>query len=135
MTAQPTTLWSAPRSRRAADSAESRSSLLEFELPTAALLAAPVKPVARSMLWVVVCLVATCAAAAALVPIDMVVTAPGRIVALQPNVVVQPLETAIVREIKVREGQVVHAGQVLARLDSTFSAADSGALTSPCHGM
>jgi HlyD family type I secretion membrane fusion protein len=58
----------------------------------------------------------------------MVVTAPGRVVAMQPTVVVQPLETAIVRSIEVREGQRVEAGQVLARLDPTFSAADVGAL-------
>src|SRR5438552_3794824 len=41
---------------------------------------------------------------------------------------VQSLETAIVRSIEVREGQKVRAGDVLARLDSTFAAADLGAL-------
>ena len=41
---------------------------------------------------------------------------------------VQPLETAIVRSIEVHEGEKVHAGQVLARLDPTFAAADLGAL-------
>ena len=109
-------------------SAEVKSSLLEFESATAALLATPVKPAARSMLWIVVSLVVACATAAALIPIDMVVTAAGRVVALQPTVVVQPLETAIVRAIHVREGQVVRAGEALARLDATFSAADADAL-------
>jgi hemolysin D len=111
-------------------SAELKSSLLEFESATAALLATPVKPAARSMLWIVVSLVVACATAAALIPIDMAVTAAGRVVALQPTVVVQPLETAIVRAINVREGQVVRAGELLARLDATFSAADAGALES-----
>ena len=41
--------------------------------------------------------------------------------------VVQPLETSIVRSIDVHEGEAVHAGQVLARLDPTFAAADLGA--------
>ncbi|MBV8190882.1 MAG: HlyD family type I secretion periplasmic adaptor subunit [Alphaproteobacteria bacterium] len=114
--------------QRSSRPARSPAALLEFELPTAALLATPVKPAARNVLWTVISLVVACAMAAALVPIDMVVTAQGRIVALQPTIVVQPLETAIVRAIDVREGQIVHAGQVLAQLDPTFSAADVGAL-------
>ena len=92
-----------PRSRLG----DLNSAVLEYESPTAALLAMPVKLAARSMLWTVISLLAACATAAALIPIDMVVTASGRVVALQPTVVVQPLETAIVRAINVREGQVV----------------------------
>jgi hemolysin D len=114
--------------RRLPGSADPTLPLLEFELPTVALMATPVKPAARSTMWTVVSLVAACATAAAVVPIDMVVTSGGRVVATQPTMVVQPLETAIVRSINVREGQVVRAGQVLARLDPTFSAADVGAL-------
>lgn len=114
--------------RQGPRSADPSLSLLEFELPTAALMATPVKPAARSMLWTVVSLVAACATAAAVVPIDMVVTTRGRVVAMQPTIVVQPLETAIIRAINVREGQIVRAGQVLAQLDPTFSEADVGAL-------
>ena len=47
----------------------------------------------------------------------------------------QPLETAIVRSIDVREGQQVHAGDVLARLDPTFAAADLGALTAQVSSL
>ncbi|UGY22002.1 HlyD family type I secretion periplasmic adaptor subunit [Bradyrhizobium septentrionale] len=104
------------------------AALLEFESPTAALVEAPIKPAARSMLWTVVSAIIASMAVSALFPIDMVVTGSGRVVSLQATNVVQPLETAIVRAINVREGQTVRAGELLARLDPTFSAADVGAL-------
>jgi hemolysin D len=64
-----------------------------------------------------------------LIPVDQVVTAKGIAVSRAPTILVQPLETAIVRSIDVHEGQQVRAGQVLARLDPTFAAADLGSLT------
>jgi HlyD family type I secretion membrane fusion protein len=85
---------------------------------------------ARGVTWTVATLVAACFAASALIPIDKVVTAQGRIVALDATSVVQPLETAIVRSIDVREGDRVHKGEILARLDPTFATADLGALQS-----
>ena len=102
--------------------------LLEFESPTAALVQAPIKPAARNILWTIVSAIFACMAVSALFPIDMVVSGAGRVVSLQATNVVQPLETAIVRAINVREGQKVHAGEVLARLDPTFSGADVSAL-------
>ncbi|MBR1280452.1 HlyD family type I secretion periplasmic adaptor subunit [Bradyrhizobium sp. AUGA SZCCT0177] len=80
------------------------------------------------MLWTVVSAILASMAVSALFPIDMVVTGSGRVVSLQATNVVQPLETAIVRAINVREGQTVRAGELLARLDPTFSAADVSAL-------
>jgi len=109
--------------------------LLEFESPSAALIAAPVKPAARSILWIVVSAVAASLVVLAVMPIDMVVSTAGHIVSLQPTNVVQPLETAIVREIDVRVGQSVRAGDVLARLDPTFSGADLGALTAQVKSL
>ena len=103
-------------------------SLLEFHSPTAALSVAPVLFGARGTIWVVGSLVAACFAAGSLIPIDKVVTAQGKVVAENPTSVVQPLETAIVRSIDVREGQLVKKGDLLARLDPTFATADAGAL-------
>ena len=104
--------------------------LLEFHSPTAALTVAPVLHGARGTVWVVCSLAAACITAAALIPIDKVVTTQGKIVAQSATSVVQPLETAIVRSIDVKEGQVVRKGQVLARLDPTFATADASALES-----
>jgi hemolysin D len=71
---------------------------------------------------------AACIAALGLMEVDRVVTGAGKVVSKAATIVVQPLETAIVRSIEVREGQQVLAGTVLARLDSTFATADAGAL-------
>lgn len=105
-------------------------SLLEFHSPSLALTHTPVLGAARGTTWVVVTLVAACVAAASLIPIDKVVTSAGKIVAQSATSVVQPLETAIVRQVNVREGQVVHQGDLLARLDPTFATSDASALQS-----
>lgn len=101
-----------------------QKTLMEFHSPSAALISSPVPLAARGTLWMVVMMVITFFALSALVPVDKVVTATGRIISSSPNIVVQPLDTAIVREINVREGQTVKAGQTLAKLDSTFASAD-----------
>ena len=60
--------------------------------------------------------------------LDEVVTAQGRLASPLPNVVVQPLETAIVQSVDVRIGQVVKKGDKLATLDATFAQADESQL-------
>ncbi len=61
---------------------------------------------------------------ASLSHLDQVVVARGRLVNPMPNIVVQPLETAVVQSLNVRVGQVVKKGEVLASLDATFAKAD-----------
>ena len=102
--------------------------ILEFQSPSAGILAAPVPRAARGTIWTITSLFFACLLPMGLIPIDKVVTTQGKVVSQAPTIVVQPLETAIVRSILVREGQTVHAGDVLARLDPTFAAADAGAL-------
>jgi HlyD family secretion protein len=60
--------------------------------------------------------------------LDIVAVAEGRLVPQTYVKVVQPAESGIVREILVREGDMVQAGQVLLRLDPTENAADSTAV-------
>jgi ATP-binding cassette, subfamily B, bacterial HlyB/CyaB len=55
---------------------------------------------------------------------DTTVTGAGRIVATVPNVVIQPYDSGIVRQVSVREGEAVKRGQALATLDPTLSEAD-----------
>ena len=102
--------------------------LLEYQLPSTAIINAPVPAMARGITWIVASMVLACGVAMSLIKVDKVVTAQGKVVARAATIVVQPLETSIVRSIEVREGETVRAGQVLARLDPTFAAADLEAL-------
>ena len=56
--------------------------------------------------------------------LDEVVVAQGRLVNPSPNVVVQPLETGLIKTLDVRVGQVVKKGDTLATLDATNAQAD-----------
>jgi HlyD family secretion protein len=60
--------------------------------------------------------------------VDQVVVAQGKLVTPLPNIVVQPMDTAIIQSINVRVGQVVKKGEVLAMLDPTFAQADESEL-------
>jgi len=102
--------------------------ILEFQSPSSAIITTPIPLAARNIVWVVSSMFAIALVAMALIPVDRVVTAQGKVVSQTSTLVVQPLETAIVRSIEVHNGESVHAGQVLARLDPTFAAADVGAL-------
>jgi len=66
---------------------------------------------------------------ASLVKVEIVVVGSGRLATVSPPILLQPLERAIVREIKVKEGDVVKKGQLLATLDPTFAQADLASLT------
>ena len=59
----------------------------------------------------------------------MVVTANGKIITSAGDIVVQPLETSVVRAVNVKMGQTVKKGDVLATLDPTFTKADEDELT------
>ena len=65
---------------------------------------------------------------ASLVKVDVVVTGSGRLVADAPTVVVQPMQLSIIREIRVKAGDTVRRGDVLATLAPTFAQADLTAL-------
>jgi HlyD family secretion protein len=102
--------------------------ILEFQWPSAAIVNARIPRSARGVVWIIASMVLVLIAAMGLISIDQVVTARGVVVSKSPTVLVQPLETAIVRSIDVREGQHVRAGDLLARLDPTFAAADAATL-------
>ena len=116
------------RRRRTEPSDPTMPAILEFQWPSTAIANAPVPRMARSIVYIILSMVIALITLAGIIPVDQVVTTRGLVVSQSPNIVVQPLETAIVRSIEVREGQRVRAGQTLARLDATFASADLTAL-------
>ncbi|TXH40842.1 MAG: HlyD family type I secretion periplasmic adaptor subunit, partial [Burkholderiaceae bacterium] len=83
---------------------------------------------ARITLYALLALVLTALLWATFAQIDKLVIGRGRLVTPLPNIVVQPLEQAILKTIQVRVGQTVRKGAVLATLDPTFAEADASQL-------
>jgi hemolysin D len=121
--------------RRRSEPDPTLPAILEFQWPSTAIVNAPIPRSARGTVWVITSLVIVMIATMGLIPVDQVVTVRGTAVSKAPTILVQPLETAIVRSIEVREGQQVRAGEILAKLDPTFAAADLGALTAQVSSL
>jgi HlyD family secretion protein len=88
-------------------------------------------PPARALnatLWTLVGLVAVLLAWSLLAQLDIVATAPAKLVPAAQVKLVQSAEPGIVREILVRDGDRVAAGQILLRLDATNAGADATTL-------
>jgi hemolysin D len=88
----------------------------------------PPAPLGRGMLWLLLGLVAAALAWATIARLDIVAVADGKLVPSTYLKIVQPAEQGIVKEILVKEGQAVQAGQVLIRMDSVLSGADVKAI-------
>lgn len=84
----------------------------------------------RLTLYTLVALLVTALVWASVSEIDTLVLARGRLSTPLPNLVVQPLEPGVLKGIRVRVGQVVSQGDVLATLDPTFAIADASRLRS-----
>ena len=65
---------------------------------------------------------------ASVLHVDVVVTGSGRLSADAPTIVSQPMQLSVIRQIRVKPGDVVHRGDILAELDPTFAQADQAAL-------
>lgn len=100
----------------------------DFQDDLDALVGAPVPLFLRAWPAIGAALLVGLVAVAALTRIDIVVTATGRLTADVPPVVLQPVGAAVLRELRVRPGEAVRAGAVVAVLDSTFTAADRESL-------
>ncbi len=114
--------------RRPHSDAQAEQAINDFQSETAAITGAADPLMARLVLHASAAMLVVAILLASVLKIERVVTGNGRVVSEIPKLLVQPLDTSIVRGIPVREGQVVRRGDVLATLDPTFQAADVGAL-------
>ncbi len=88
----------------------------------------PGPPYARITVHALAGMMACFLAWASFAQVDEVVKAQGRLTTPSANIVVQPIETSIIRSIDVRIGQVVRKGERLATLDPTDADADQAQL-------
>jgi HlyD family type I secretion membrane fusion protein len=95
-----------------------------FESETAAVLVRTTPKHEHIILYVLVTLVVLAFGLSSVVKLDKVVTSSGRIVPVAGELYISPLDSGIVRDVRVKVGDVVKKGEVLATLDPTFSQAD-----------
>jgi hemolysin D len=87
--------------------------------------ATPVHPAPRRAMWVIVALFVCALAWSILGEVDIVAVAPGRIVVSDSTKLIQPLDSGVVKAIRVQDGDHVAQGQVLVELDATSASADA----------
>ena len=92
-------------------------------------------PRQRITLWLMVALIVVSASALAVGKVDIIISANGKLATSDSQIVVQPLETSIVRSVDVKVGQRVQKNDVLATLDPTFTQADQSELTTKLRGL
>jgi len=89
----------------------------------------------RDAHYAVVLLIFAMVITASLVKVDIVVVGIGRLASDDPPIVVQPMQLSMIRDIKVKAGDVVKKGDVLATLDPTFTQADKASLSTAQAAM
>ncbi|MGY4407150.1 HlyD family type I secretion periplasmic adaptor subunit [Bradyrhizobium sp. USDA 3315] len=103
----------------------SLATVRQFQSETDAIREAAEPLLARATLFVLVGFLAAVVAIMCFTRVDRVITSVGgKIVPVDQINVLQALDASIIKTIDVREGQQVETGQLLATLDSTFTAAD-----------
>ncbi len=88
----------------------------------------PVHPAPRRLAWALIALFVVAVAWACIGQVDIVAVAPGRLVVSERTKLIQPLERAVVKTVHVKDGDQVHAGQILVTLDATNASADKANL-------
>jgi len=90
---------------------------------------APPSPLGRNMLRATLVFLVALLVWTAVGKLDIVAVADGKLVPDTYLKIVQPIESGVIKEILVREGEPVRSGQVLMRMDAALSGSDLKSLT------
>ena len=91
-------------------------------------LAEATSPFLRNAHLVVVALFVSLVALASVLEVDVIVAGSGRLSMDLPTITLQPMQLSVIRQIRVKAGDSVRRGDVLASLDPTFAQADRAVL-------
>ncbi|MBJ7414690.1 MAG: HlyD family type I secretion periplasmic adaptor subunit [Niveispirillum sp.] len=105
-------------------------SINDFQSHMAEITGAPYPARVRMTVHTLFAMIVLAITLSCVVEIDRVVSAPGRLVSRTPTLLVQPLESSVLREVLVRPGQTVAKDDLLVILDPTISSADVSQLSS-----
>ncbi len=97
----------------------------EFLPAALALQETPVHPAPRIVMGLILLFATLAVVWAGFGKIDIVASAQGKLIPDDRSKIIQPMETAAVRAIHVRDGQTVQAGDLLIELDATETEADA----------
>ncbi|SBT09279.1 Type I secretion membrane fusion protein, HlyD family [Candidatus Propionivibrio aalborgensis] len=100
----------------------------DFSPPLLRLQETSPNPLGRKVLWTLLALLAALLLWALIGQLDIVAVAEGKLIPQSYLKIVQPADAGIVKEILVREGETVRPGQVLMRMDTLISEADTKAI-------
>lgn len=107
----------------------------DFQSDTAEIIGGPDPILARGTLFALIFMFIAAVTWSALSSIDRIVSARGKLITNEPSILVQPFDTAVIRSLNVKEGDVVKQGTVLVTLDPTFSASDVAQLQSKLESL
>ncbi len=98
--------------------------ILEYQPDAVEIEERPVPGKVRWVLYIILFTLVASITGAILFNVDRIVVAQGRLITTTPTIVIQPLNTAVIRSLEVHVGDEVEKDQVLATLDPTFTNAD-----------
>ena len=81
----------------------------------------PLNPLGRSLLWIIVAIIFFGILWLSLAKIDIVVSARGKVIPTGEVKTLQPIETGVISKLLVKEGELVHKGQLLLEIDPSVT--------------